>query len=167
MCSTCMRHKLHMSMFCNCCFFSCWWWFVFVCRHFPDDDMARSDSRMKEESKRIQAKCLMEIHVKSFVWSKCFSFFAHGCQWIGHPWLKVHVNIVGIVLLTFLNMLMSVEWISLTLLIYGCKFVLVVFHYAIDQLLCWPEFISLVMFEDWWILPQKGARSVFGNMSWA
>ena len=36
--------------------------------------MARSDSRMKEESKRIQAKCLMEIHVKSFVWSKCFSF---------------------------------------------------------------------------------------------
>ena len=52
---------------------------------FPDDDMARSDSRMREESKRIQAKCLMEIHVKSFVWSKCFSFFAHGCQWIGHP----------------------------------------------------------------------------------
>ena len=41
---------------------------------FPDDDMARSDSRMREESKRIQAKCLMEIHVKSFVWSKCFSF---------------------------------------------------------------------------------------------
>ena len=164
MCSTCMRHKLHMSMFVDLLWvcvlwlfvFCCWWWFVFVCRHFPDDDMARSDSRMKEESKRIQAKCLMEIHVKSFVWSKCFSFFAHGCQWIGHPWLKVHVNIVGIVLLTFLDVSKN-----------GCKLVLVVFHYAIDQLLCWPEFISLVMFEDWWILPQKGARSIFGNMSWA
>jgi len=33
---------------------------------FPDDDMARSDSRMSEESQRIQAKCLMETHVKVF-----------------------------------------------------------------------------------------------------
>ena len=38
---------------------------------FPDDDMARSDSWIKEESVRIQAKCLMEtlvnICVRKFV----------------------------------------------------------------------------------------------------
>ena len=28
--------------------------------------MARSDSRISEESQRIQAKCLMETHVKVF-----------------------------------------------------------------------------------------------------
>ena len=50
-------------MFCDC-FFVVDGGLAFVGRHFPDDDMARSDSRMKEESKRIQAKCLMEIHVK-------------------------------------------------------------------------------------------------------
>ena len=72
--------------------------------------MARSDSRMSEESQRIQAKCLMETHVKVF-----FGFvFIHGCQWIGYPGFEVHVNVVGIVLLTVLNMLVSVEWISLT-----------------------------------------------------
>ena len=36
---------------------------------FPDDDMARSDSRMKEESRRIQAKYLMEIHVMVLFYS--------------------------------------------------------------------------------------------------
>ena len=79
---------------------------------FPDDDMARSDSRMNEESRWIQAKCLMETHVKVF-----WFCFTHGCLWIGYPGFEVHVNVVGIVLLTVLNMLMSVEWISLTLLI--------------------------------------------------
>ena len=82
---------------------------MYVCRHFPDDDMARSDSRMNEESRWIQAKCLMETHVKVF-----WFCFTHGGLWIGYPGFEVHVNVVGIVLLTVLNMLVSVEWISLT-----------------------------------------------------
>ena len=77
--------------------------------------MARSDSRISEESQRIQAKCLMETHVTMF-----WFCFIHGCHWIGYPGCEVHVNVVGIVLLTVLNMLMSVEWISLTYQ-YVCK----------------------------------------------
>ena len=49
-------------------------WFLDLCLSaaiFPDDDMARSDSWIKEESVRIQAKCLMEtlvnICVRKFV----------------------------------------------------------------------------------------------------
>ena len=74
--------------------------------------MARSDSRISEESQRIQAKCLMETHVKVF-----WFCVIHECQWIGYPGFEVHVNVVGIVFLTVQNMLMSVGWISLTLLI--------------------------------------------------
>ena len=72
--------------FCDCCF-CCWWWFVFVCRHFfPDDDMARSDSWVKEESQRIQANCLMEIQVKICCLVKVFCFLFY--SWMSLDWIS-------------------------------------------------------------------------------
>ena len=122
-----------------------WWWFVFVCRRFPDDDMARSDSRMKEESRRIQAKYLMEIHVMvlfyswmsvdwiSRIWGPC------QCCWNCTLDVSKYVDVSGMDFPDVVNMFVSKMVVS-------CfdSFCLFVRH-ATDQLLCWPEFI-LVMF---------------------
>ena len=69
-CSAYMKRKLSMNIFfvgvcCELVHGDCLVVKFGLCRSaaiFPDDDMARSDSRLKEESWRIQAKCLMGTH---------------------------------------------------------------------------------------------------------
>ena len=99
-------------VFCDCCFIlgvddglylSA---AIFQMMTWPDPIL---EWKKNQEGSRLNV--WWKIHVKV-----SWSCFTHGCQWIGYPGFEVHVNVVGIVLLTVLNMLMSVEWISLTLL---------------------------------------------------
>ena len=154
---TWMGHKWHMNMFVDSLrvcvlwvlFLFCrWWWFVFVCRRFPDDDMARSDSRISEESQRIQAKCLMETHVKVFL---VLFYSWMSVDWISRIWGSCQCcwncpldgsKYVGVSGMDFPD----VVNVFVTKMVVSCfdSFCLFVRH-ATDQLLCWPEFI-LVMF---------------------